>query len=89
MDTNGKITFFLVSDFFLNFRPEITEKGLKWTLEVENRSIKYFDQLSGAHSTQKLVKIHNTHLDCEVGEGSYQKSENKKYCQSIKVGSVK
>ena len=36
--------------FFVDFRREITEKGLKWN----------FEQLLGAHSTLKLVEIHNT-----------------------------
>ena len=44
--------------FFLDFRCEITEKVLKWTKKVENRSKKYFKQLSGARSTRKLVRIH-------------------------------
>ena len=39
---------------------EITENSLKLLKKVENRSKKYFDQLSGAHSTQKMVEIHNT-----------------------------
>ena len=46
--------------FFLKFRREITEKGLKWTKKVENGLNKYFDQLSGAGSTRKLIKIHNS-----------------------------
>ena len=33
----------------------------KYNKKVENGSKKYFNQLSGAHSTQNLVKIHNKH----------------------------
>ena len=52
-------TFFVVWTFLLDFRREITEKGFKLTKKVENSPKKYFEQLSGARSTQKLVKIHN------------------------------
>ena len=46
--------------FFLDFRCEITEKGIKWTKEVDNDPKKYFVQLSCALSNQNLVEIHNT-----------------------------
>ena len=45
--------------FFLDFRHDMAEKGLKLTKRVENGSKKYFDQLLSACSTRKLVKIHN------------------------------
>ena len=45
--------------FFVDFRCEITEKGLKWTKKVENGWKKYFDQILGARSTLKLVEIQN------------------------------
>ena len=34
--------------------------------KVENGQKKCFDQLSGARSTQKLVKIHNTYIPIKV-----------------------
>ena len=45
--------------FFSDFRREITEKGLKKVKRLKMAE-KCFDQLSGAFSTRKLVKIHNT-----------------------------
>ena len=45
--------------FVVDFRREITEKGLKWSKKVENGWKKEFDQLLGACSTQKLVEIHS------------------------------
>ena len=53
------IIFCSFSDVFCWFQP-ITEKGLKWTKKVESGWKKCFEQLLGASSTQKLVKIHNT-----------------------------
>ena len=56
-----KNTFFVhFQTFFSDFRREITEKGLKSRKRVENGWKKHFDQLLGACSTRKLVKIHNT-----------------------------
>ena len=54
-----KILFFCS---FSDFGREITEKGLKLTKKVENGSKKYFEQLSGARITQKLVEMHNNHF---------------------------
>ena len=51
--------FCSISEVFLDFRHDIAEKGLKLLKKVENGSKKYFDQLSSACSTQKLIKIHN------------------------------
>ena len=51
---------------FLQFSKFWDEKSPKniWTStkKVENGQKKDYNQLSGAHSTQKLVKIHNTQV---------------------------
>ena len=46
--------------FFLVFWWKITKKHLKSTKKFVNSPKKYFNQLLGACSTLKLVKIHNT-----------------------------
>ena len=50
--------------FFSDFTPEINKKHLKMnrkaTKKVENVWKKYFNQLKGARSNQKLVEKHNT-----------------------------
>ena len=48
--------------FFLDFRCEITEKGLKLTKKVNKGWKKCFNQVLGSRSTQKLVKIQNNYL---------------------------
>ena len=46
-------------NFFFDFRWKITAKHLKWTIKIEKGPKKCFNQLLGAHSTWKLVKIYN------------------------------
>ena len=68
--------FCLFSDVFCWFCCEITEKALKWTKKVENDWKKCFDQLLGAHSTQKLVKIHNTLVTFEINSVEINRLQN-------------
>ena len=54
-------------DGFFYFSQKVTEKSLKLTKKVDSNQKKYFNQLSGVHSTQKvcaqkLVKIHNNRV---------------------------
>ena len=58
----GVDKYMFFCSFFVDFSREITEKALKWTKKVEKRLKKWFDQLSGAASTGKPVKIHNTQI---------------------------
>ena len=44
---------------FLDFRRKFIEKRFNRRKKVENGCKKYFDQLSGLRSNQKLVIIHN------------------------------
>ena len=55
----GAVVLFVMYKSRLDKLENYTEKGLKLTKKVENGWKKYFDQLLGARSTQKLVKIHN------------------------------
>ena len=51
--------YVLFQTFFVDFRREITEKGLKLTKKVEKQLKKCFNQFVGGGCTQKLVKIYN------------------------------
>ena len=52
-----KMTFFIICFFLISAKNSL--KMFEITKKVEHGPKKYFNQLLGAHSTQKLVEIHN------------------------------
>ena len=46
-------------NFRVKSRKNIQVKGLKRTKKLKTAQKNYFEQLPGAFSTQKLIKIHN------------------------------
>ena len=64
----------------------------KINTKVENSQNKYFDQLSGKHSTQQLVKIHNSnesHHNCKCNSSLLSRSPTFKLRAQLWTNSLK